>query len=573
MKITGSKAIIESLKKEKVDTIFGYPGGSIMPFYDELLNEKKVRHILARHEQGAAHMAEGYARASGKAGVCVSTSGPGGTNLVTGIADAYMDSVPIIAMSGQVPTQLIGNDAFQEADMFGITMPITKHNFKITDIRDLPSTMKMAFHLAQSGRPGPVHIDLPKDIQTGKLEYEYPKTVKLPGYKPKLVGHPVQIKKAVDMLTKAERPLILAGGGVIASNASRELVQLAKELMVPVTTTMMAKGAIDERHPLCIGMPGMHGKQAANWALQNCDVLFAIGCRFSDRITGNLESFAPEAKIIHVDIDTAEIGKNVPVALPIVGDAKNILTSILSELKKRKAKGKQGEWGKRMKTLREACDCDIDYGEMPIKPQKVMHELNKHLPKDAIVTTEVGQNQMWAMHFMKVGGPRQFISSGGLGTMGFGLPAAIGAKAAKPDKPVIDVAGDGSILMVSQEFTTSVEHDLPVIACTLNNNWLGMVKQWQKLFMEKRYASTCLGKMPDFVKLAEAYCAKGERVVKPDQIGDALKNALNSDVAYLIDIMVDPEEDVLPMVPPGGDIGKMIPGKGCPEVVKKMGQM
>ncbi|VVB65495.1 3D-(3,5/4)-trihydroxycyclohexane-1,2-dione hydrolase [Candidatus Gugararchaeum adminiculabundum] len=567
-KMKGAKAVVEALKKEGVTTMFGFPGGANMPIYDALIEEEKnLRHILVRHEQGAAHAAEGYARASGTTGVCMATSGPGGTNLLTGIADAYLDSVPIVAITAQVSSHLIGGDAFQEADLFGLTMPITKHNYKILDAQELPKVFKEAFALTRLGRPGPVAIDIPKDVLNTMIEFNYPKgELKIPGYQPQLIGHPEQIKKAVDMIVAAERPLILAGGGIIASNAHQELVALAEALFAPVTTTLMAKGAISDLHPLCLNQPGMHGRVVANWAIQNCDLLICIGARFDDRITGDPATFATNAKIIHIDIDTAEIGKNVRVHLPIVGDAKSILTEMLKMLANVKYTKGENEWRKRIKELKRECTCDFNLKGNPIKPQKVIWELNQLMPKDGILVTEVGQHQMFAMHFYKAPGPRQFISSGGLGTMGFGLPAAIGAKAAKPDKTVVDLAGDGSILMVNQEFTTSVEHDLPVAAVVLNNNWLGMVKQWQKLFFEKRYSGTNLGKMPNFVKLIEAYHGKGERVERESEVHDALQRALKTDVAFLLDIVTDPEEDILPMVPAGGRLDHMILGKPCPKI-------
>ncbi|MFH1286092.1 MAG: biosynthetic-type acetolactate synthase large subunit [Candidatus Micrarchaeota archaeon] len=566
MKMSGAKAIVECLKKEGVKDAFGYPGGAIMPFYDELQKDGEVRHILSRHEQGAAHAAEGYARASGKVGVCISTSGPGGTNLLTGIADAYSDSVPIVALSGQVATPLIGGDAFQEADMFGLTMPITKHNFKVMNARELPEMMRSAFIISQTGRPGPVHIDIPKDVQTNEIDFEYPKNLKLRGFQPKVEGHPVQIARAMEMMLNAERPVILAGGGVISSNASQELAKLAETLMCPVTTTLMGKGAISDYHPLALGMPGMHGRKVANYALANCDVLLAIGTRFSDRVTGNVNEFVKGAKVIHVDVDSAEIGKNVGVELPIVGNAKNVLTEMLMRLNEEKKKAKENEWRKRMKELREACECEAGGSETPIKCARVMKELNKIASENTIFTTEVGQNQMWAAHFLKIRGARQFISSGGLGTMGFGLPAAIGAKCAKPESPVMDIAGDGSLLMVCQEFTTSVEFDLPVSVCLMNNGWLGMVKQWQKLFFDKRYSATNLGKMPDFVKLVQAFGGDGVKVERASELSEALGKSFKSRVPYVVDIHVDPEDDILPMVPPGGRIDKMIGSERCGRV-------
>ncbi|MEM3399742.1 MAG: biosynthetic-type acetolactate synthase large subunit [Candidatus Micrarchaeia archaeon] len=563
MKMSGAKALVECLKKEKVKHIFGYPGGAIMPVYDELYKDKSITHILTRHEQGAAHAAEGYAKASGEVGVAMSTSGPGGTNLITGIADAYMDSVPIVAFSGQVVTPQIGNDAFQEADMFGLTMPMTKHNFKVTDPKELVHTVRSAFYIARTGRPGPVHVDLPKDIQTAEIEFDYPKEINLRGYSIKIEPHPLQISRAVDMLLAAEKPLLLAGGGTIIANASDEVVALAEMLLIPVVTTTMAKGIIPETHPLSLGVGGMHGRKISNYALVNCDLLLAVGTRFSDRLTFDLRYFAPNAKIIHIDIDSAEIGKNVNVDLPIVGDAKKALSAIIREVKKRKAKICENEWRQTVAKLKEMCECSIAYDEVPIKPQRVIYELNKNMPENTIFVTEVGQNQMWASHFLKVKKPRHYITSGGLGTMGFGLPASIGAKAARPDQPVLDIGGDGSVLMVIQELATSVEENLPIIVCILNNNWLGMVKQWQKLFMEKRYSETHLGKMPDFVKLAHAFHCDGERVSRPGELKGALQRALKSDVTYIIDVAIDPEEDVLPMVPPGGRIDQMIPSKVC----------
>ncbi|MFA6049081.1 MAG: biosynthetic-type acetolactate synthase large subunit [Candidatus Micrarchaeia archaeon] len=570
MKMNGAKAIVECLKKEGVKTAFGYPGGAIMPFYDEIIRQTDVRHVLARHEQGAAHMAEGYARASGEVGVCVSTSGPGATNLITGLVDAYCDSVPIVALSGQVPTKLIGNDAFQEADMFGLTMPMVKHNYKVMKPSDIPMVFKNAFHIARTGRPGPVHIDLPKDTQTTEFDFDYPKAPSLAGYNPNLEGHPLQVKKAVEMLLDAQRPLVVLGGGVVIANASQEAAKLSEALFLPVATTLMAKGAFDERHPLALGMLGMHGRKSANYAVENCDLLLAVGTRFSDRVTGDLKTFAPQAKIIHVDLDASEIGKNTRADLPIVGDAKKILSAMLDTLAKMNRLGKtsKSEWAKKMEQLRRNCDCSLDFPGTPIKPQKAIFELQKALSDKSIVVTEVGQNQMFAAHYLRINGPRNFISSGGLGTMGFGLPAAVGAKAAKPSSTVFDVAGDGSLMMTCQELGTAVSADLPVVVFLLNNNWLGMVKQWQKLFMDKRYSNTHLGDYTDFVKLSEAFGGSGEKVTNPGDIAGALARAQKSKAAYVIDVRTDCEEDVLPMVPPGGTVSAraMIgncPWKGC----------
>ena len=553
-KMTGAQAILQCFKKEEANLAFGYPGGTIMPLYDAMLDEKWFRHILVRHEQGAAHAAEGFAKVTGKVGVAISTSGPGATNLITGLADAYMDSVPIIGISGQVASHLIGNDAFQEADMFGMTMPMVKHNYKILNVEEVPMVFKNAFHIARTGRPGPIHIDLPKDVQTNQLDFSYPEKPVLPGYNPPVrPGHPEQIKRAVEILEKAEQPVLLVGGGVIISGASKEVQRLSELLFAPIVTTLMGKGAVDERHPLVLGMTGMHGKRLCNYALANADVVVAIGCRFADRITGRVQTFAPFMKhLIHIDIDSAEIGKNINrVDIPIVGDAKLTLQSMLHVLGERK--GHKNAWTDRLKELKANCECNLDYDETPIWPHKVMFELQKTIGDKTIIVTEVGQNQMWAAHFLKISGPRKYVTSGGLGTMGFGLPASVGAKAGMPDHDVIDVAGDGSVMMTCQELGTSKTADLPFTVYLLNNGWLGMVKQWQKLFMNKRYSGTHLGSTTDFVKLAQAFGCDGERVSRPSELAGALKRAKKSDVAYMIDIAVDPEVDVLPMLAPGGD--------------------
>jgi len=560
----GSEAIVKSIMAEGVKNMFGILGGQIMEVYDALysVDSKDLRHILMRHEQCAAHAAEGYARASGKPGVCIATSGPGATNLVTGIADAYMDSVPVVALTGNVPTHLIGNDAFQEADIVGITMPITKHNFQLTDVRDIPAVFRSAFKIATTRRPGPVLIDIPKDVQVNTLEkFNYPKDVELPGYKVvENGGHPIQIKNATKLLMEAERPVIIAGGGVVISDgASAELLSLAESLGIPVATTLMGKGCIPEEHPLSLGMLGMHGRKVANLLVSESDVLFAIGCRFSDRITGNIKYFAPNAKVIHADIDSAEIGKNVRVDVPIVGDARLVLKNISKTVGKIKSKGRT-EWHNRLKQFRK--DYGIEWesweGKHPIKQQKVMKELNKVIGDDVIITTEVGQCQMFAAHYLHIKNPRHFISSGGLGTMGFGFPAAIGAQVAIPDHTVIDVGSEGSFLMTSQDLATCVIEDIPVIALILENRYLGMVKQWQDLFYGKRRSHTYLGEVPDFVKYAEAFSAKGARVERASEVSDAIKQAMKSGKPYVIDIVVDPEEHVLPMVRPGGKIHEMI---------------
>jgi acetolactate synthase-1/2/3 large subunit len=547
----GAEAIVKALEKEGVEVIFGIPGGVSIPLYDVLYDSKKIRHILVRHEQGAAHAAEGYARVSGKAGVCHATSGPGATNLTTGIVNAYMDSYPIVALTGQVATPFLGKDAFQETDPVGITMPATKHNFQLRSVEEIPDVFKKAFLIASTGRPGPVLIDMPKDIQEKEGNVKFPKTVDLPGYKPTLKGNPKQIKKAIDMLLGAERPMILAGGGIIIAGAQKELLKLAETLMAPVATSLMGKGGFPEAHPLSLGVIGMHGRKAGNYAVNDADVILAIGCRFSDRTTAMVSCFAPEAKIIHADIDPAEIGKNVRVNLPIVGDAKNVLRDMLKIVKVKAKKAKASEWTKKIAKYKKEFAPEMDFNDMPLKPQKIIKEIMTVLKADDIVVTEVGQCQMWAMHYLERSKPRTFISSGGLGTMGFGFPAAMGAKVAAPEKNVIDIAGDGSFLMNSQELATVVTEDIPVVAAVFNNRYLGMVRQWQELFYDRRYSAVDLGTSPDFVKLAEAYGAKGIRVEKPKDIAPAVKEAFKSGNTTVIDFKVNHEENIFPMVPPG----------------------
>jgi acetolactate synthase-1/2/3 large subunit len=550
----GAKAVVELLEKQNVEVLFGIPGGVLLPLYDQLV-DSKMRHILPRHEQCGAHMADGYARVSKRPGVCIATSGPGATNLVTGVATAFMDSSPLIAITGQVATGVLGNDAFQEADSFSLMMPITKHNFRITDPKTLPEIMKRAFLIATTGRYGPVHIDLPIDIlQREVTEEDMKKQVRVPKPRRNLSG----LLDAVKLLEGAERPTILVGGGVTWSRAGPEIAQLAELLTAPIVTTLMAKGSVPENHPLVLGVCGMHGRQVANYALNNCDVLLAIGTRFSDRVTGKLSEFGVQTKVVHVDIDSSEIGKNVKGRVGLVGDAWTVVNALIAGLKERK---KRANWKDRIIELKKECTCDYDLRSNPIKPQKVIHEMSVNLPEDAIVTTEVGQNQMWASHFFKCYGKRMFITSGGLGTMGFGFPAALGAKVARPESVVADIAGDGSLQMVSQEFATAVENDIPIMICLLNNGWLGMVKQWQKLFYDSRYNATNLGRSPDFVKLAEAYGAEAIRVERHSEVSDALKAGMKADVPMLIDFVVDPEEDVLPMTPPGKSASEWIKGR------------
>jgi len=564
-KMTGAKALIESLKREKVETIFGISGGALLPIHD-VLSDSGIRHILARHEQGAAHAADGYARVSGRAGVCMATSGPGATNIVTGLANAYLDSSPVVALTGQVNTHsantayMIGRDAFQEADIIGITTPITKYNVQVKSAAEIPTAVKTTFHIATTGRPGPALIDLPKDTQTTKAEMKFPDNVQIRGYKPNTEPHPIQIKRAVKMLLKAERPMILAGGGVNLSNASPELLQLAELLMMPVATTFMGKSCFPENHPLSMGNIGMHGTMLANNMILEADVLLAVGTRFQDRSTGTLDTFCPDAKIIHIDIDAAEIGKNVDVNVPIVADAKPTLKLIHQHLVRKIKKREDTAWVKRVREAKEKFLSELDLGKGDLTSPKLLIELRKLLPAKAIIATEVGQNQMWAaLHFQTIK-PRTFISSGGLGTMGFGFPASIGAKVACPECPVVDIAGDGSFRMTEQELGTSVAEDIPVIVVVLNNSMLGMVAQWQRMFYKRKYAAVKLGSVPDFVKLAQAYGAEGVRVGSLKEFSDAIKKALKTEVTTVIDVPISPEDDVFPMVPPGKGLKDTVAG-------------
>ncbi|MEM2939703.1 MAG: biosynthetic-type acetolactate synthase large subunit, partial [Candidatus Bathyarchaeia archaeon] len=495
---------------------------------------------------------------SGRVGVCMSTSGPGATNLVTGIANAYMDSSPVIAITGQVPRSFIGKDAFQETDIVGVTTPITKCNFQVRNAAEIPKIVKTAFYIALTGRRGPVLIDLPKDVQTEEAEMNFDDKIELRGYRPTYDPHPLQIDKAVQLLTQAERPLIIAGGGVIASNACSELVALAETLVAPVATTLMGKGAISENHPLSVGMLGMHGTVAANHLVQDADVLLAVGMRFSDRSTGNLKTFCPDGKIIHIDIDSSEIGKNIRPHVPIVADAKRALQSILNRLMEKFSRKERTEWLSRIEELKRIHEEMVKLEGDAIKPPALMAEVRRILPNDAIITTEVGQNQMWAALYLKVYKPRTFISSGGLGTMGFGFPAALGAKVACPDVPVVDIAGDGSFIMTEQDLASSVAWKIPVTVIILNNSVLGMVAQWQRLFYNRRYSAVHLKSIPDFAKLAEAYGAQGLRVQSIEEFKNALKMAMNSDVTTVIDVPISPEENVFPMVPPGNDLRDLI---------------
>ena len=552
----GGEAIIESLKNMGVKTIFGYPGGQTIPFYD-MLYDADLNHILVRHEQAAAHAADGYARASGEVGVCLATSGPGATNLVTGIGTAFMDSSPILAITGQVPTHLIGNDAFQEADIVGITMPIVKHSFQPKDADLIPSVIKTSFEIAQSGRPGPVLIDVPKEVQEAELTVFNDDLIQTPGYNPTLKGNIKQIKNACDLISKAKRPIILAGAGVIISNACCELTELSKTINAPVMTSLLGKGAINEKDDLALGMLGMHGRKVSNDYINQADLVIAVGIRFSDRTTGRLDSFLPHSKLIHIDIDPAEIGKNVDVDLPIVGDAKNILSSINKNLKDHTVSEDVKKWVQEVKKAKKELLPRVTYGDVPLKPQSVIKEISEVLTQDSILTTDVGQNQMWAAHFYDTQKPRKFISSGGLGTMGFGFPAAIGAKVACPEDVVVSINGDGGFLMVCQELATVKDYDIPVIAVVLENRTLGMVYQWQSLLYNKRHSETKFKDSPDFVKLAESFGINGLRITKPDETKQALKKAIKDNEPILLDIVIDSEES-LPMLPPGAGINEMI---------------
>lgn len=553
-KMKGAQILVEALKREGVKHLFGYPGGAVLPTFD-VLYDSDIDFILTRHEQGAAHAADGYARASGRVGVCIATSGPGATNLVTGIATAYMDSVPIVAITGQVKTSLIGNDAFQEADVTGITRPITKQNYLVKDAKDLARVIKEAFYIASTGRPGPVLIDLPVDVQLQEVEFEWPEKVSLPGYKPEVRPNPAQIKQAAIAIAESRRPVLYVGGGVVISGASQEIRELAEKCQIPVTTTLMALGAFPTRHPLSLGMLGMHGTGYANHAVMDADLIIAVGARFDDRVTGRLDTFAPYAKVVHIDIDPSSISKNIPVDIAVIGDAREVLRELIEIVEKPDTE----QWLTRIEEWKK--EFPLTYKDDPnsIKPQYVVQKLSELTNGEAIISTEVGQNQMWAAQYYEYNYPRQFISSGGLGTMGFGLPAAIGAKVGAPDRVVIDIAGDGSIQMNIQELMTAVDRKIDVKVVILNNSFLGMVRQWQELFYNRRYSATPI-KGPDFVKLAEAYGAKGMRVVRKEDVVPALKEALETPGVVLVDIAVEPEENVFPMVPAGGTINKMIMG-------------
>ncbi|MFZ5907835.1 MAG: biosynthetic-type acetolactate synthase large subunit [Nitrospirota bacterium] len=562
MKMNGAEILIESLKREGVKHMFGYPGGVVLGIFDLLYEDKDIELILTRHEQGAVHAADGYSRSTGKAGVVLVTSGPGATNTVTGIATASMDSIPLVVFSGQVPTMLIGNDAFQEADIVGISRPCTKYNFLVKDVNDLARIVREAFYIATSGRPGPVLIDLPKDVTAAKAEFVWPQDVTIRSYNPTLEGNRWMIVQAAHLIAKSRRPVIVAGGGVILSNASKELKELADITQVPVVMTLMGLGGFPGTHSLSLGMPGMHGSYYANRSIQEADLLIAVGMRFDDRVTGKIDAFAPHAKIIHIDIDPTSIRKNVRVDTPIVGDAKRILAA-LNKVLKEEIKEQWGEvrksWLKQIQAWKKERPLTYTYSDKVIKPQFVVEKIYEITKGDAIISTEVGQNQMWSAQFYKFDKPRMWLTSGGLGTMGYGFPAAIGAQLAHPNKLVIDIAGDGSIQMNIQELATAVINKLPVKVAILNNRYLGMVRQWQELFFSERYAHTKLDDtVPDFVKIAEAYGAVGLRATKPSEVEPVLREAFKIKRTVFMDFVVDWKEKVFPMVPAGAAIDQML---------------
>ncbi len=557
--MNGAETLVKTLIAHGVKTTWGITGGVVIPLFDAMLAESdSIKNILTRHEQGAAHAAEGYARALGQPGVCIGTSGPGATNLVTGIMDAHMDSVPIIALGGQVATHLIGTDAFQETDMYGITMPIVKHSFVLRDSNKIASTIMKAFKIATEGRPGPVYIDMPVDVLKKEVTTISPKEVYIEGFQPTIIPNHRQIVRAAELILRAERPIFIAGGGVISANASNEFAELVTLLHIPVTTTLQGKGCFDERHPLALGVVGMHGKKIANFAQINADVIIAISVRFSDRITGNLASYAEHAKIIHIDIDPAEIGKNVKVDVPIVGDAKNTIIALIHTIKKLMKKNEKSAWLEKLVQFKGVCDkCIPTPDGKAIHPKQIIDVLNSLIKDEDIITTGVGQHQMFAMHFLKRSRPRTFISSGGSGTMGFGLPCAMGAKIAIPNKRVINIDGDGSFQMNIQELGTIKENNINVTSIIFNNSYLGMVRQWLEIFYGKRYAQVNLGKNIQFAKIAEAYNLNGEVIERVSELKEKLANAIKSDIATIVDVHIEEESNILPMLPPGGHLKQM----------------
>ena len=553
----GARMVLEALRAEKADTVFGYPGGAVLPLYDQLF-DVDIRHVLSRHEQGAIHAADGYARATGRPGIVFATSGPGATNLVTGLATAYMDSVPMVVFTGQVATPLIGTDAFQEADITGITLPVTKHNYLVQEVHELPRIIKEAFYIATTGRCGPVLVDLPRDIQAAEGDFRYPQEVHIPGYNPTYQGHPGQIARAARLLARAKRPVIYAGGGVVYSGAHEELLALAESAGIPVTTTLMGLSGFPGTHRLALGMLGMHGAYWANMAVHDADLILAIGARFDDRVTGKVSLFAKNAKIIHIDIDPAEIGKNVQVDIPIVGDVKLVLTELL----RKTAPADTEAWLAQIEGWR--CAAPLRYCQEPegeLCPQYVIEQIYEETGGKALITTEVGQHQMWTAQYYRFTQPRSLASSGGLGTMGYGFPASLGMQVGRPGELVFCIAGDGSFQMNIQELATAVAYRLPVKVAIINNQYLGMVRQWQQMFFRRRYSSVGLQQGPDFVKVAEAYGALGLRAEKPSEVGPVLRRAIETDGPVVIDFRVRPEENVFPIVPPGSPINEMIRGE------------
>jgi len=550
--ITGAQALVKVLEAEGVKQVFGYPGGAVLPIYDALV-DSEIEHILVRHEQGAVHMANGYARTSGQPGVCMATSGPGATNLVTGIATAYMDSVPVVIITGQVATSMVGTDAFQEVDITGITIPITKHNYLVKKTKDIPRIMKEAFHIARSGRPGPVLIDIPKDVASDICVAEPSDKVELRGYKPNYKGHPQQISRALKMINQSQKPVIYVGGGVINSRATKELLEFAEKAQIPVTTTLMGLGSFPENHKLSLRMLGLHGAPFANYAVTQADLLIGLGVRFDDRVTGAIEKFAPQAKIIHIDIDPAEIGKNVGVDVPIVGDLRLVLTDLISKLKPQE----HSEWLEQIR--RWKAEHPMQYGEgEKLRPQYVMEKLGELTNHNALVTSDVGQHQMWAAQYYAFERPRSFLTSGGLGTMGYGFPAAIGAQMADRDALVVVVTGDGSFQMAMQEMGTAVEQDLPIKIVLFNNNCLALVRQLQHFYCNKRYTAVSFSGNPDFAKFAECYNAVGLKIETPEQVEPVLKEALDNGKLTIIEVQISEEELVLPMVPNARGLDEMV---------------